>query len=132
MWDARLVKVEGVREAELSWRWVAWIALLILVPLFAALFFDSYWLKAIFWVIAIIAYRSGLLVWGAAATAIGVSGLPLYAYLEWDGAPRWILYPIIIWILIEISYIRHQVRVLTKRRKAREDTAQQEGNSTAR
>jgi hypothetical protein len=111
------VKLEGRGEIYLHWKNLALIALVIILPLIIALFFESFVIKVFCWGFSFLAYMIYLPVQGPCVTAIAVGALPWYVFFEWKALPRWLAIIATIITLIEISYIRHRMHGIERIRK---------------
>jgi hypothetical protein len=111
------VKLDGSAEIYLHWKNLGIPALAMIVPLVIALFFESFVIKIICWGLFLSAYISYLRVYGSCVMAIAVGALPWYIFLEWKALPRWLAIITTIILLIEISYIRHQMHGIEQIRK---------------
>jgi len=111
------IKLDGRTEIYLYWKNLAMIALVMLSPLTIALFIESFVIKIVLWGFSLLAYRSFLRVWGSCVMAIAVGSLPWYVFFEWKALPRWLAVIATIITLIEISYIRHQMRGIEQIRR---------------
>ncbi|MBI3872685.1 MAG: hypothetical protein HY304_06385 [candidate division Zixibacteria bacterium] len=88
------------------------MALMIVAPLFAALFFNSFVVKAICWAVSLLAYVNFLRLLGPCVMAVAVGILPLYVFFEWNSAPNWLAYIAGAISLLEASYIRQRMRFI--------------------
>ena len=86
-------------------------------PLFGALLFSSLIVKVGCWAISLLMYISFLRVQGPCVMALAVGSLPLSVFFEWDSSPDWLAYVAAAIAVIEISYIRHRMRIIAKIRE---------------
>ncbi len=110
-------EIEGVREIHLTWALLAWLILKILGPLFAALYFSSFTVKSACRFISFLSYVRNLPIYGPCITALAVIGLPWYIFFEWDASPDWLVFIPILIGSIELSYIRHRMRFVSRTRE---------------
>lgn len=116
MWSED-IEIEGTGEIYLHWKNLAIIAVVIILPLIIALFFESFIIKAFCWGLCLSAYVSYLRVQGPCVMAIIVGSLPWYVFFEWKALPWWLAIIAAIISLIEISYIRHRMRGIERIRE---------------
>lgn len=110
-------ELEGSAEIYLHWWNLAIIAAMIILPLLLALAFDSWWIKIPCWLFSLAAYVSYLRVQGPCVMATAVGALPWYIFLEWDTAPNWLMLLAAVITLVEISYVRHRMRLIAEFRE---------------
>lgn len=99
------------------------MSLVMLVPMIVALFFKSFIIKVVCWMIFILGYIIYLPVYGPCVMAIAVAVLPWYVFFEWKSSPEWLAIIATIISLIEISYIRHRMHFIEQIRKKAEKLA---------
>lgn len=112
--------MEGRAEIYLRWPALFTFVLTLAAPLCVALLIESLIWQIILWLVALGIYLSSLPTWGPCVTAIGVSILPVYVYLEWNNAPTWLAVVAALIVVIEASYIRNRMRIIA-------DTREREG-----
>jgi hypothetical protein len=110
-------RLEGRAEIYLRWKNLAIIAIVMLLPLIIALFFNSLVVKIICWVISLLAYISFLRFQGPCIMAIAIGAVPWYIYFELEFSPIWFLIVVFVVSLIEISYIQNRMRFIKEMRE---------------
>ena len=109
-------KLEGRAEIYLQWKNLAMITFVMSCPLLIALFFESWIVKIICYIVSLSAYVSYLRVQGPCVMAAAVSIISWYVYFEWNWVPGWsIVIPIVI-SLVEFSYARHRMSFIEAER----------------
>lgn len=116
MWPKKS-EIEGRAEIYLRWKNLLIIIILIFAPLAIALLFDSIIIKIICWGFFLLIYMGFLPRQGPCITAIGVSVVPWYVFLEWAQSQEWLAIVAAIITLIEAIYIRHRMRFIKRMRE---------------
>jgi hypothetical protein len=109
-------ELEGRAEIYLRWPNLLNIALMMTVPLVVALFFSSFIVKCLCWIIALSVYMNCLRIRGSCVMAVAVAILPWYIFFEWNSAPIWGALIAGAIALVEISYIKDRMQFIAAKR----------------
>ncbi len=95
----------------------------IVIFLAAALWFDSWVVKVILYLVSAVFLWTGVMTYGMTVIAAGIAIIGSYLYLEIDGLPHWTAYILGALIIVQVGFIRHHFKELDELRKRTADTS---------
>ena len=109
--------IEGTAEPYLRWRNLAMILVMFLTPLAVAIAVKSYLIKAICWGLFLLTNAALLKRNGPCITALFVTVVSWYLYLQWFVSKEWLIILPVVISLIELSYLRHRMSFISRYRE---------------